>query len=152
MQRKYPMECNQMTKEEREGEKKKKKKKTRPQMKCEAKYTMPCAPRGKTLARGGFFFTGPSRSVARVGGVHCVCVCVCVRVCVCGGGLGYKSSPTGLTVQTTAAWQGGCTLYRIQQLKNMHLARHFLSLLSSRVRRRWNEPLSWKRLHVFDII
>ena len=83
MQRKYPMECNPLTDEAREDEKKKKKKKTWPQMKCEAKYTMLCAQRWKTLAGEVFFFTGPSRSVARVGGVHCVCVCVCVRACVC---------------------------------------------------------------------
>lgn len=67
-----------------------------------------------------FFFTGPSRSAARA-----------------GGGLGYEASPAGLTVQTTAAWQAGCTMYHIQQLWNMSLGRHVLSLLSLQV---WGVP------------
>lgn len=48
-------------------------------MKCEAKYTMLCAQRWKTLAGEVFFFTGPSRSVARVGGGRGVCVSMCVE-------------------------------------------------------------------------
>lgn len=86
---------------------------------------MPCAWCWKTLAGEVYFFTGPSRSVARVGGGWCVCVCM--------GGSWLQVSPAGITVQTIAAWQAGCTLYQIQQLKNMCLGRHFQSLLSLQV-------------------
>ena len=92
MQRKYPMECNQMTKEEREGEKKKKKKNLAANEVWSEIHNAVCTAL-KDFSRGGVFLYGPQQKCGQSGWCSlCVCVCVCACVCV-GWGWGVQVLP-----------------------------------------------------------
>lgn len=83
----------------------------------------------KDSSRGGVFLYGPAELWSKwvVGGV--------VR--------GYKASPAGRTVQTAAAWQASCTLYRLNSWKICVSVNTFSTCFHCNFSGQWNEFLSW---------